>query len=132
MSLENDYTITAYAGLYCDKQTDRALIQSFLYMGSVIGLFVMNVVSDTKGRKFGFMIAMTTATIGIFSNKKFYLVNIIGAYSHAVWMMAGAQMMCGFGGYSCMIIGYIIISDLCQDELKGYGIIAMNGFWGIA
>ena len=31
-----------------------------------------------------------------------------------------------------MIIGYIIISDLCQDELKGYGIIAMNGFWGIA
>ena len=46
--------------------------------------------------------------------------------------MAIAQMMCGFGGYSSMIIGYIIISDLCQDELKGYGIIAMNGFWGIA
>lgn len=59
-------------------------------------------------------------------------VNVIGAYSKSVWLMALSQLLCGFGGYSCMIIGYIIISDLCQDELKGYGIIAMNGFWGLA
>ena len=62
---ENDYTITYYAELYCDKEFERDVIQSFLYMGSIIGLFVMNVVSDTKGRKFGFLIAMGTATVGV-------------------------------------------------------------------
>lgn len=33
-------------------------------MGSVVGLFVMNVVADVKGRKFGFLVALSTATVG--------------------------------------------------------------------
>ena len=65
---DNDYTITAYAGLYCERKFGRSVIQSFLYMGSVVGLFVMNVVSDTYGRRFGFLVAMTTATFGVARN----------------------------------------------------------------
>lgn len=46
--------------------------------------------------------------------------------------MAISQIFCGFGGYAALIIGYIYISDICQGKLKSMGIIAMNGFWGVA
>ena len=49
--LVNDYTIVAYAGLYCDKQAERSIIQSALPIGSFAGLLLMNLLSDQKGRK---------------------------------------------------------------------------------
>lgn len=49
--LVNDYTITKYLGLYCDRQNERELIQSLLSIGSLIGLISMNFLSDLKGRK---------------------------------------------------------------------------------
>ena len=61
----NDFTITAYAGLYCENQTYRNLIQSTLYIGSVIGLFIMNMLSDTKGRKFSFVLSLAIANVGV-------------------------------------------------------------------
>ncbi len=44
-------------------------------------------------------------------------------------MMSFGQLLSGFGGYSAMIIGYIIIGDFCSGSLKSMAIIAMNGFW---
>ena len=37
--------------------------------------------------------------------------------------------MSGFGGYSAMIVGYIILSDFCSGKTRAMAIIAMNGFW---
>ena len=61
----NDFTITAHADLICDNQTYRNLVQSTLYIGSVMGLFIMNMLSDTKGRKFSFLLSWGIANVGI-------------------------------------------------------------------
>ena len=43
--------------------------------------------------------------------------------------MAISQVVLGFGGYSVMIIGYAIISDLCQDSMRQKAVLSMNGVW---
>lgn len=50
--------------MYCDEQGKRDIIQSALFIGSVFGLFLMNMVSDTKGRKFGFIASMILGEVG--------------------------------------------------------------------
>ena len=43
--------------------------------------------------------------------------------------MAIAQIIIGFGGFSVMIIGYALLSDLCQDKIRQIAILSMNGVW---
>lgn len=61
--IENDYTITAYAGLYCEGKNMRNLIQSMVGFGTITGLLVINYLSDWKGRKFGFLMALGIPTL---------------------------------------------------------------------
>lgn len=51
-------------GLYCDKQGERDAIQALLSIGSLVGLIVMNVVSDIRGRKFVLIIDLIIAVLG--------------------------------------------------------------------
>ena len=60
----NDFTITKYMGLYCDRQGQRDAIQSLLSIGSLVGLVVMNFVSDLRGRKFVLIIDLIVAVFG--------------------------------------------------------------------
>ena len=41
--------------LICDKQLERSIIQSSVSIGSLLGLLVMNIVSDLKGRKYALL-----------------------------------------------------------------------------
>ena len=68
----NDFTITAYAGLYCDKQIYRDVIQSCLYIGSVLGLIFMNLIADTFGRKLSIIASLISATMGSLCKNYFY------------------------------------------------------------
>ena len=43
---ENPYTATGYANLYCDKSTSRNIVQSAIYIGSIIGLLVLTPFAD--------------------------------------------------------------------------------------
>lgn len=63
--IDNDFTLTAHSELYCDRQSSRDIIQSSLFVGSVLGLFIMNMVSDIKGRKFGFIVSLISAEVGV-------------------------------------------------------------------
>lgn len=58
-----------------------------------------------------------------------YSVLILGAYTKIIALMAIAQIIIGFGGYSTMIIGYNIISDMCKDSMRQKAILSMNGVW---
>lgn len=49
------------------------MIQSFLSVGSMIGLFLMNFVSDIKGRKYALIIALGLSIVGILCTKYFKL-----------------------------------------------------------
>lgn len=42
--------------LYCEQQYKRSIIQSSLSIGSLLGLIIMNIVSDLKGRKTALLI----------------------------------------------------------------------------
>ena len=63
LHLVNDFTIVAYAGLYCEKQGQRDLIQSTLPIGSFLGLILMNYMSDRKGRR---LTIISDLMIGLF------------------------------------------------------------------
>ena len=45
----------ADVGLYCGKSWARVTIQSIFPLGSFIGLLIMNVISDTRGRRQAFL-----------------------------------------------------------------------------
>lgn len=49
--------------LYCDQQYKRSIIQSSLAIGSLMGLIIMNVLSDLKGRKLALVIDFLIATL---------------------------------------------------------------------
>lgn len=50
-------------GLYCDRQGERDLIQALLSVGSLLGLVLMNVISDIRGRKLALVADMIIAVI---------------------------------------------------------------------
>lgn len=49
--------------LYCDQQYKRSIIQSSLAIGSLMGLIIMNLLSDLKGRKLALVIDFLIATL---------------------------------------------------------------------
>ena len=62
---ENPYTATGYANLYCDKSTSRNIVQSAIYIGSIIGLLVLTPFADEKGNKKVFLIAIGICILGL-------------------------------------------------------------------
>lgn len=58
-----------------------------------------------------------------------FKVLVLGAYTKSIALMSFAQIVLGFGGYSTMIIGYAIISDMCKDTMRQKAILSMNGVW---
>lgn len=58
-------------GLYCDMGSARVLIQSIFPIGSFIGLIVVNLLSDTRGRKFAFQLTLSICLFGILRNLLF-------------------------------------------------------------
>lgn len=64
-NLANNFTITAYLGLYCDREGERDAIQSLLSLGSLLGLVLMNYLADLKGRKTALMLDLVIGIMGI-------------------------------------------------------------------
>lgn len=62
---ENDFTLTADMKLYCDLSSKRVLIRSIFPIGCFIGLFFVNLLSDTRGRKFAFQLALSICLAGL-------------------------------------------------------------------
>ena len=51
--------------MYCDDQGPRDAIQSMLSVGSLLGLLLMNFVSDIKGRKHALLISTGISIAGV-------------------------------------------------------------------
>lgn len=54
--------------LYCEQQTQRNVIQAINPIGSIFGLFIVNFLSDYKGKKFALIIAQMVAMLSIVMN----------------------------------------------------------------
>jgi len=61
----NDFTITSDLELYCHLQWARLTIQSIFSIGSFVGLMVINLVSDTRGRRVAILLDLSIAVIGV-------------------------------------------------------------------
>ena len=70
--LVDDFTIVADIELYCHKSWARIVIQSIFPLGSFVGLMVMNLVSDTRGRRQAFLIALGIAFLSTCRKKLIY------------------------------------------------------------
>lgn len=95
-----------------------------MYVGSILGLIIMNLVSDRYGRKFAFVIGLGFCIAGWSSVT-------VGALTKLVPFLVIGQILCGFGVYPCYIISYILFSDLFSDRLRQVGIIAANAAWAV-
>jgi MFS family permease len=100
-------------GLYCNRQSDRDLIQAFLSVGSLIGLIVMNFVSDLRGRKLALIIDLLIAFSSSLRKIKLILVTIVGTYSQNMPLLIISSIMAGFSGYSLVVVSYIMAADVC-------------------
>jgi hypothetical protein len=67
LGLVHDFTMTAELGLYCDLEWARDMIQSVFSLGSFAGLIVMNLISDTKGRRISTLLSLGFSLMGVTS-----------------------------------------------------------------
>lgn len=51
--------------LYCDQQLKRSVIQSSLSVGSLVGLIVMNIIADLKGRRTALLMDLGLAVFSV-------------------------------------------------------------------
>jgi MFS family permease len=69
-------------GLYCEQESNRNFIQSIFTIGAFIGLILINMISDTKGRKISLGVSLLSINIGVLSNylNLFFIAILIGGY----------------------------------------------------
>ena len=66
-TIEQPYTITAYAELYCDHKYTRNSILSAEFVGSVIGLILLSVLADQLCRKLIIVSTLCFSSLGVMS-----------------------------------------------------------------
>jgi MFS family permease len=119
--------MTSSIGLYCDLEWARVLIQACFPIGSFTGLMVMNLVSDTRGRRQAFLISLFITVIGIICIFLFYiLVLLIGAYNTNPILLMISQFMRGFGAESIMPLCYTMCADFFSDKMRPKAIVMLN------
>jgi len=63
--------------LYCEMNSARVLIQSIFPIGSFIGLIIVNLLSDTRGRKFALQLTISICLAGILCTFFFNVSNFV-------------------------------------------------------
>ena len=66
--IQQPYTITNYAQLYCDQLYVRNSIISAEFIGSVVGLIVLSILADKLGRKIIIVTTLFFSTLGTTCN----------------------------------------------------------------
>ena len=62
------FTITNYAGLYCDDRYVRDSIVSAEFVGSVAGLILLSILADKFGRKIIIVSTLSISLVGSICN----------------------------------------------------------------
>lgn len=124
MDVENGYTLVSRMGLYCEREWDRAFLQSLLFAGSFLGLISLNYLADTLGRKFALLAALAVGCVAVG-------LLIVGGYLLSLWSVFVGVFCCGVSGYSLMIVSYIILADQCHPQLKDTAITMVTAAWSV-
>jgi MFS family permease len=87
---------------------------------------VVNLVSDTKGRRTAVLLDLTVAVVGSMCNCLIMIGALIGGNNHNVYFLMLAQFLLGFGAYSLLTLGYTILADFFSDHLRHIGIVVIS------
>ena len=107
-------------------QWARIIIQSIFPIGSFFGLMIINLVSDTRGRRVAILLDLTISVFGVLCIFFLISVALVGGNAHNVYLLILAQFMLGFGAYSLISLGYTILADFFSDHLRHIGIVVIN------
>ena len=107
------------------------MAQSLFGIGCIIGVCVMNLLSDTKSRKQVILLCLSIVSVSIISNYRFYcyLVIFYGGFYNSYTAIILAQLIQGFGISSIIPLSYAFLSDFCCDTLKPKAVIIVNTAW---
>lgn len=122
----DDFTLTSDLGLYCDLQWARLTIQSIFPIGSFAGLMIINLISDTRGRRTAILLDLVIAVCGVLCKNFFMLVSLVGGNERNVYFLILSQFLNGFGGYSMISLGYTILADFFSDNFRHTGIVVIS------
>ena len=128
------FSLTAQMKLFCEFKSARIAIQSIFPIGSIIGLILINLLSDTKGRKVAIQVTFLISIVGILCKLigLYSLVTIHGGMSRNILELIVAQFMLGFGSYPILPLGYTILYDFVSDSYRPIAVIIVNSVGGLA
>lgn len=94
-------------------------------VGAFIGLILINLLSDIKGRKPSLILAVAIANLS-------GVCAFLGASYDSLALLLLAQFFGGFGAYSLIPVIYALLSDFCSDKLRQQGVVYVNSAMGVA
>lgn len=118
----NDYTGTYYAGFYCELRDVRMMLQAVLAIGSILGFFIIPLISDLKGKKVAMIVCllcMLSGNLGIF----------FGIYQKMPILIALSQFINSFGANSAAAVSYSINSDFYSDDRRQKAVLFYCAAW---
>lgn len=119
---QNDYTGTYYADLYCQNRDIRMTVQTLLALGCVVGVFIMPVVADLKGKKMASHLSLLQILVG-------YIFVFLGIYLKNYTFIGLGQFTSAFGSISISVISYSLNSDFFSDNLRQKAVIYYCAAW---
>lgn len=106
--------------------------QSFFGIGCIIGVCIMNLISDTKSRKKVLITCLTIISFSVLSNLFMIIIFIVvlfGGWIKSFIVIIVGQLVQGFGISSVIPLSYALLSDFCCDNLKRKAVIFVNTAW---
>jgi MFS family permease len=96
-------------------------LQSIFAIGSVICIIFIPIISDSKGKKFAFflaLLAMLIGDIGLF----------LGTFNKIYFLIGICELLCA-GSNAAMAVSYSINSDFFSDDLRQKSVIYYCIVW---
>lgn len=94
----------------CDKAYIITILTSLVFIGSLIGFFIIPYLADNWGRKKALFVAWGSCTIGVVSF----------AFANDINMVAVGQFLAGFGGNPAITLSYSFINEQSLGKSRQY------------
>ncbi len=96
--------------------------------GSLVGIAVVNFLSDYQGRKFSVMLALTVQVGSITRTLTAISVLFIGSKLASFPILVVSEFMAGFSTISLLSVSYALSDKLMSKKWMSRSVLVTNGF----
>lgn len=115
---ENQHTLTAQMGLYCDsRKHERTFIQSLRGMGGWIATISVGLVADSFGRKICMVISLISLNLSFLSTMTYNLGLIVGVITHNISCFMISEFLEGIGNKFIFAISLIYMTRFLRKRM---------------